>query len=93
MLYQVKEIIKMDKNEIKNRTSGVYQSAPLKTPITKRFEPKENALQVIRDFKVNMLTMSNTISSEKQRSNILAVFNNHIVKLENAIYSFEEEDK
>ena len=78
---------------IRSRISGTYHSPNPTSPITKRFDPKENALQVIRDFKVDMLTMSNTVSNELERGNILAVFNSYIIKLENAIHSFEEEDK
>lgn len=64
------------------------------TPITiKRPDTRKELFKAIADFKVNMLTMSNTINNDLERSNIQACFNSNIVKIENLLHSLEEEVK
>ncbi len=47
--------------------------------------------RMIRDFKADMNGSINTIPLDMIRGNISAVFNNHIVKLENKIYSLQKD--
>jgi hypothetical protein len=50
-------------------------------------------LQLIRDFKADMNGAINTISDSNVRGTISGIFGNHIVRLENKLYSLEEEIK
>jgi hypothetical protein len=50
-------------------------------------------LQAIRDFKADMNGAINTISDDNIRATISGIFGNHIVRLENKIYSLEDEIK
>jgi hypothetical protein len=65
-------------------------------PNSKQFD-KINAhkefLQLIRDFKADMNGAINTISDSNVRGTISGIFGNHIVRLENKLYSLEEEIK
>ena len=47
--------------------------------------------KMIRDFKADMNGSINTIPSDIIRGNISGVFNTHIVKLENKIYSLQKD--
>jgi len=50
-------------------------------------------LTMINNFKADMNGAINIISDSNVRGTISGVFNNHIVKLENKIYSHKEEIK
>jgi len=54
---------------------------------------RKEFIRMINDFKADMNGAINTISDSSIRSTISGIFNNHIVKLENKIYSLEEEIK
>ena len=62
-------------------------------PSNKTYDPTEEALQVIRDFKVDMSTMINTVSDLTLKSRLDNIFNGYIVKLETKIHAFREEIK
>jgi hypothetical protein len=48
---------------------------------------------MINDFKADMNGAINTISNGDVRGTISGIFGNHIVRLENKLYSLEEEIK
>jgi hypothetical protein len=50
-------------------------------------------LQLIRDFKADMNGAINTVTNDTVRATISGIFNNHIVRLENKVYSLEDEIK
>ncbi len=54
---------------------------------------RKEFLRLINDFKADMNGAINTISDSNVRSTLSGIFGNHIVKLENKIYSLEEEIK
>jgi hypothetical protein len=65
-------------------------------PNSKQFDEMnghKEFLQLIRDFKADMNGAINTISDSNVRGTISGIFGNHIVKLENKIYSLEDEIK
>lgn len=84
----------MPKNEMMGKVSAPMGRIDVSTPITiKRPDTRKELFKAIADFKVNMLTMSNTINNDLERSNIQACFNSNIVKIENLLHSLEEEVK
>ena len=65
-------------------------------PNSKQFDEMnvhKEFLQLIRDFKADMNGAINTIPNDNIRSTMSGIFNKHIVKLENKLYSLEEEIK
>ena len=65
-------------------------------PNSKQFDEMnihKEFLQLIRDFKADMNGAINTISDSNVRGTISGIFGNHIVRLENKLYSLEEEIK
>ncbi len=65
-------------------------------PNSKQFDEMDGHkefLQLIRDFKADMNGAINTISDDNIRATISGIFGNHIVKLENKLYSLKEEIK
>lgn len=65
-------------------------------PNSKQFDEMnghKEFLQLIRDFKADMNGAINTISDDNIRATISGIFGNHIVRLENKIYSLKEEIK
>ena len=65
-------------------------------PNSKQFDEinaHKEFLQLIRDFKADMNGAINTISDSNVRGTISGIFGNHIVRLENKLYSLEEEIK
>ena len=65
-------------------------------PNSKQFDGmniRKDFLHMINDFKADMNGAINLISNENIRSILSGNFNKHIVKLENKIYSLEEEIK
>ena len=65
-------------------------------PNSKQFDEMnghKEFIQLIRDFKADMNGAINTISDDNIRATISGIFGNHIVRLENKIYSLKEEIK
>ena len=65
-------------------------------PNSKQFDEingHKEFLQLIRDFKADMNGAINTILDDNVRATISGIFGNHIVRLENKIYSLKEEIK
>ena len=65
-------------------------------PNSKQFDEMnghKEFLQLIRDFKADMNGAINIISDDNIRATISGIFGNHIVRLENKIYSLKEEIK
>ena len=65
-------------------------------PNSKQFDEMnghKEFIQLIRDFKADMNGAINTIPKDNLRSPMSGLFNKHIVKLENKLYSLEEEIK
>jgi len=65
-------------------------------PNARQFDDMNNRkdfLHMINDFKADMNGAINTISNSDVRGTISGIFSKHIVKLENKIYSLEEEIK
>ena len=65
-------------------------------PNSKQFDEMnghKEFIQLIRDFKADMNGAINTIPNDNIRSTMSGIFNKHIVKLENKLYSLEEEIK
>ncbi len=54
---------------------------------------RKDFIRMINDFKADMNGAINTISDSNVRGTISGIFSKHIVKLENKIYSLEEEIK
>ena len=81
----------MSKNEMLGKLDHHIISQS-ESPI-KRYDTTEEALQVIRDFKVDMSTMINTVSDLSLKSRLDNIFNGYIVKLETKIHAFREEIK
>jgi hypothetical protein len=84
----------MPKNEMLGKVSAPTGRIDVSSPMTiKKPDIRKELFKTIRDFKVNMLTMSNTINNDLERNNIQACFNSNIVKVENLLHSMEEEIK
>ena len=84
----------MSKNEMLGRISAPAGRIDISSPLTvKRPNVRDDLIKIVKDFKVDMLTMSNTISNDLERGNIQACFNSNIIKIENLLYSLEEEIK
>ena len=79
----------MSKNEMLGK---LIYSKPHTGQFDKLNHHKE-LIQLIRDFKADMNGVINTISDDNVRATISGIFGNHIVKLENKLYSIEEEIK
>ena len=79
----------MSKNEM---LGHLVHSKPNSKQFDKLNHHKE-LIQLIRDFKADMNGVINTISDDNVRATISGIFGNHIVKLENKLYSIEEEIK
>ena len=79
----------MSKNEMLGK---VIHSKPHTRQFDKLDHHKE-LLKMIRDFKADMNGAINTISNDNVRGTISGIFGNHIVRLENKIYSLEDEIK
>ena len=65
-------------------------------PNSKQFDEMnghKEFLRLIRDFKADMNGAINTISDDNVRGTISGIFGNHIVRLENKLYSLKEEIK
>lgn len=81
----------MSKNEMLGKLD--HHIISQSQPTIERYDPAEEALQVIRDFKVDMGTMINTVSDSTLKSRLDNIFNGYIVKLETKIHAFREEIK
>lgn len=81
----------MSKNEMLGKLD--HHVISQSQPTIGRYDPTEEALQVIRDFKVDMGTMINTVSDLTLKSRLDNIFNGYIVKLETKIHAFGEEIK
>ena len=79
----------MSKNEM---LGHLVHSKPNSKQFDKLNHHKE-LIQLIRDFKADMNGAINIISDDNVRATISGIFGNHIIKLENKIYSSEEEIK
>lgn len=79
----------MSKNEMLGR---LIHSKPNSNQFDELHHRKQ-FIKMINDFKADMNGAINTISNSEVRGTISGIFNNHIVKLENKIYSLEEEIK
>jgi hypothetical protein len=65
-------------------------------PNSKQFDGmdiRKELFKAISDFKADMNGAINTISNGDVRGTISGIFSKHIVKLENKLYSMEEEIK
>ena len=100
MVHQLQVIIQRRKN--KERIGGIMSKNEMlghlvhSKPNSNQFDELNNRkqfLRMINDFKADMNGAINTISNSEVRGTISGIFNNHIVKLENKIYSLEEEIK
>lgn len=100
MVHQLQVIIQRRKN--KEQIGGIMSKNEMlghlihSKPNSNQFDELNNRkqfLRMINDFKADMNGAINTISNSEVRGTISGIFNNHIVKLENKIYSLEEEIK
>jgi hypothetical protein len=100
MVHQLQVIIQRRKN--KEQIGGIMSKNEMlghlihSKPNSNQFDELKHRKQFIRminDFKADMNGAINTISNSEVRGTISGIFNNHIVKLENKIYSLEEEIK
>ena len=65
-------------------------------PNSKQFDGmdiRKELFKAISDFKADMNGAINTISNGDVRGTISGIFSKHIIKLENKLYSMEEEVK
>jgi hypothetical protein len=100
MVHQLQAIIQKTKNKehlgtimSKNEMLGHLVHSK---PNSKQFDDmdiRKDFLHMINDFKADMNGAINTISDSNVRGTISGIFSKHIVKLENKIYSLEEEVK
>ena len=100
MVHQLQVTIQKEKN--KELHGGIMSKNEMlghlvhSKPNSKQFDEMnghKEFLQLIRDFKADMNGAINIISDSNVRGTISGIFGNHIVKLENKIYSLKEEVK
>jgi len=80
----------MPKNDMLGKLDHHRVSEP--SPSNK-YDPVQEALQVVRDFKVDFRTMLNTVNDDVARTRLENIFSTYIIKLETKIYAFQEENK